>query len=88
MKFIKFGDGGINLALVRSWKARQIEGGSGGDIGPFVPDGTHYDTLDIHYASGGIDTLHHEEATALKAWLEANAEDISQGPTSKEAQIR
>ncbi len=84
MKFIKIGDKGINLALVRSWKASQAPAGTSAVDKPFVRDGTFYDVLVIEYAGGGDEAFYREEATLLRQWLEANAEDISQEPPTAE----
>ncbi len=84
MKLIRFGNRGINLALVRSWTTRQVEDGTTGDTGAFVPNGTFYDSIYIEYTDGGNEIFDHEEATILRQWLEANAEDISQEPPTAE----
>ena len=76
MQLLKIGDRFINIDSVRSWSVRKQTGGTDGDVGRYVPDGQSYDVVDIAYVGGGTETLYHEEATALRHWLHATAQDV------------
>ena len=78
MQFIKFGNTGINLALVIRWDIAEGDELSGDGItGPPQRTGQTFDRVKLTYSSGREEWFEHAEATVLRRWLESNATDIT-----------
>lgn len=81
-KLVKIGSTGINMAAVVRWDLYREEVRAGDGIArPASPTGQYIDKVRLRLGNGEYEWFEGEEATALKAWLEANAEDLMAPPT-------
>ena len=85
MQFVRIGSTGINLDLVLRWDVEQREESVVRDDGTSVKTGNFYNALQLTYVNGEHEWFERDDATVLRACLEALAQDI--GPTTPQARI-
>jgi hypothetical protein len=81
MTLLKVGAKGVNVANISGWETSREEELSG-DATASPPYEHYYEVITLTYIGGGTDRFSREEATALRQWLEANAEDAMKPPAS------
>ena len=77
MKLLKIGSRGVNIANITGWTVDQ-RAASTRDRQP-ASAGGHYESVTLTYIGGSSETFTDDEATALRQWLETQAEDIQRG---------
>jgi hypothetical protein len=76
MKLLKVGSKGVNIANIASWETSRVEELTG-DATLVTSSEHYYEVITLTYIGGNTDRFSREEATALRQWLEANAEDAT-----------
>ena len=80
-QLIRVGNTVINLALIIRWDIDEGEELSGdGLIERPQPTGQKFDKVRVKYSNGEYEWFEREQATALRRWLEATAQDLMAPP--------